>query len=147
MRYFAYGSNMNPERMLGRDVSFHHAAPATLLNFELAFNKVCSASKGEGYANIVNKKGAVTLGVLYDINYAGLRTLDLYEGYPLHYGRRQMYVYVGERKFKTWVYYAQQGMVGKGLKPSPLYLSHLISGAARYLPKEYFDYLRSLECN
>jgi gamma-glutamylcyclotransferase len=146
MKYFAYGSNMNPERMLARDVNFKHAIPARLPDWELTFNKISSLGDGEGYANIKPQSGESCLGVLYDIDRFGLHRLDMYEGYPHHYFRREIGVFVGKRKIKAWVYLAQSAFCEEGLKPSPQYLCHLISGAARYLPRDYFEYLRRIEC-
>lgn len=52
MKYFAYGSNMNKDRMKERKINFTSRQFAKLLCYKLVFNK--KAKDGEfAYANII----------------------------------------------------------------------------------------------
>jgi len=53
MKYFAYGSNMNKDRMTERGINFTSRQFAKLADYKLVFNK--KASKGNyTYSNICN---------------------------------------------------------------------------------------------
>ena len=53
IKYFAYGSNMNPELMRERNINFSLRKRVILRYFRLEFNKIASRNPKEGYANIV----------------------------------------------------------------------------------------------
>jgi gamma-glutamylcyclotransferase len=53
VRYFAYGSNMDPERMRERNITFSQRICAVLKGYRLEFNRVASRNPQEGYANVV----------------------------------------------------------------------------------------------
>ena len=40
LKYFAYGSNMDQQRMISRGVIFSNMKSATLNDYELKFNKI-----------------------------------------------------------------------------------------------------------
>lgn len=74
--YFAYGSNMNPERIRQRLPNARAVGTATVRGWRLAERL---------YADIERVKGGRVHGVLYLITQSELRTLDHYEGYPTVY--------------------------------------------------------------
>jgi len=142
MKYFAYGSNMNPERMKKRGIEFSQRRHATLKAYRLEFNKVASRDPKEGYANIVQFENGIVEGVLYDIEDSDLSKLDRYEGYPDHYKRVEVKVQLDDRQGVEAVsYIAQPDRARYGLMPSRDYLSHLL--AARDVLSE--AYRRKLE--
>ncbi len=143
--YFAYGSNMNPERMRERGVKFKSFRPAKLKGYRLAFNKACYTFPGYGCANVEPDPNGVVEGVLYEV-LEGLESLDSYEGYPRHYGRREVEVETpsGE-KVKAVCYVAQPAFIKEGLKPHPNYLKHLLKACQLgLLSKSYCKKIESL---
>jgi len=78
--YFAYGSNMNPERMMERNVGFSQRRRAILKGLRLKFNKVSEGNHKEGFANIVHDRNELIEGVLNKIMKSDLLKLDLVEG-------------------------------------------------------------------
>lgn len=90
MYYFAYGSNMNANRMLGRDVDIYEMLPGILIGYKLTFNKI-STVDNQGYATIEKSKNNNVEGVIYQISHQGLKRLDLFEGYPTHYIRKILF--------------------------------------------------------
>jgi len=64
MKYFAYGSNMNPERMRQRGIKFSKREHAILEGWKLVFNKIASRNPNKGYANIERKEGSIVKGIL-----------------------------------------------------------------------------------
>lgn len=81
MYYFAYGSNMNEERMTKRGVDFTTRQFGVLKGYRLVFNKKASAGDWT-YANIEIDENDIVEGILYQISEAGIDSLDKFEGYP-----------------------------------------------------------------
>lgn len=144
MKYFAYGSNMNTERMIKRGIRFSERKRAVLKGWKLMFNKMASRP-GEGYANIVEDEREMVEGILYEIPCSDICKLDRYEGYPDHYIRVNVTVKLENgRKAKAVTYIANQDKVRDGLKPSKEYLRHLLKGSD-LLSREYREMLRKIE--
>ena len=142
MKYFAYGSNMNQDRMKEREVEFTKRERATLKGWKLAFNKISSRNHNEGYANIVEDDKEYVEGILYEISEESIRELDKYEGYPNHYIKISVNVILENNEIVNAVtYVANPNQVKHGLKPSKEYLNHLIKGCD-LLSQEYYEKLR-----
>lgn len=65
--YFAYGSNMDFNRLSERKISFEFLGKAILPDYELKFNKIASKKTGIGYANIIIQVGECVEGLLFKI--------------------------------------------------------------------------------
>ena len=90
--YFAYGSNLDPERLRARVPGARLVGAARLRGYALVFASRPAASGfgfdgRPGVANIVPRPGAVVFGALYGLTPAALRDLDLFEGTPHVYRR------------------------------------------------------------
>ena len=143
MRYFAYGSNMNPRRMRQRGIRFSGRKRAILEGWRLEFNKVASRNPEEGYANIVEDEKGVVEGVLYEIPDPDIYKLDKYEGYPDHYIRIGVTVKLENgREVEAVTYVARGDKVRSGLRPSREYIRHLLRGSD-LLSEEYREKLKS----
>ena len=75
--YFAYGSNMNPDRIRERIPGARLVGKAIIKGWKLAERL---------YADIERSRGARVEGVLYLVNETERFRLDSYEGYPHIYG-------------------------------------------------------------
>jgi cation transport regulator ChaC len=138
--YFAYGSNMNPERMRERGAYFKNYMRGILKNYRLKFNKRCYTFKGFGCANVEPAEGEVVEGVLYELEKPreAIEMLDLYEGYPDHYNRLILEIETEKGKFPAVVYIAQPWMIDDRLKPHFKYLVHLLEACRlKLLSDEY----------
>ena len=71
--YFAYGSNLNPERIRQRIPDARPVGRATLKGWRLVERL---------YADIETSRGSRVEGVLYLVTTTELHRLDAYEGYP-----------------------------------------------------------------
>jgi gamma-glutamylcyclotransferase len=138
--YFAYGSNMDIDRMRERNINFTKRLPAILFGYKLTFNKMSSLIR-EGFATIEkgNKFDWVE-GALYEINNMGIFNLDRYEGYPYHYKRVKIKVKCDCEDMIVTTYIATDGTNGYNLKPSQDYLHHLLKGKD-ILSEKYFEKL------
>ncbi len=127
--YFAYGSNMNPSRMRERGVKFLSYKRAVLKDFVLTFDKVCRTFPPSfGCATVRPFKGSVVEGILYEVDFVtAVRRLDLFEGFPDHYGRVFLKVLTSEGKtLSAFLYVARPERIREELKPHPEYLTHLL---------------------
>ena len=145
MYYFAYGSNMDPERMRERLGRLPERKAASLAGWILKFNKIASRNPREGYANIMQQNGAVTEGILYDITDAETGKLDVKEGYPDHYNKVALQVRLGnDTEVRAMTYVAQHDKVNDSLKPSRDYLRHLLADM-EFLSEGYIRKLEAVE--
>ena len=75
--YFAYGSNMNPDRIRERIPGARLVGKSIIKGWKLAERL---------YADIERSRGARVVGVLYLVNETERFRRDSYEGYPHVYG-------------------------------------------------------------
>ncbi len=143
--YFAYGSNMNPERMRARGLPFADYCPARLPGYALAFNKRAHNKSGIGYANIERRVGAEVEGVLYRLESdADLLRMDRYEGTPVRYSREIFAVVAGSETVPAWVYVANPAYIASALRIEQNYINHLLA-AEGLLSPAYQARLRDIE--
>ncbi len=128
--YFAYGSNMDVARMLKRDAPFTRRIKGRVSDHRLVFNKIADDYPGFGFANIIPEQGYDVMGVLYELNEAGLTALDVPEGVTGgHYFRCQMTVLMDDgTSVVATVYLAHPNKVEDGLLPTGSYMGHLYRG-------------------
>lgn len=144
--YFAYGSNMNPERVRQRSMEFNHHQAGSLHNYRLTFNKRSVKHPGSASANVMMHSGAVTEGVVYQLQHPDQITrMDLFEGYPHRYDRLPVRIVCQQGVVEAWVYIANETHVTEGLKPNRWYLDHLLAGK-QFLSNAYLERLESVEC-
>jgi gamma-glutamylcyclotransferase len=147
--YFAYGSNMNPARLLDdrlrpKGVALGLRVGGRLDGWRLAFNKIARAPKGAGAGNIVVAPGNVVHGTLNELPSAGLDVLDVWEGVAVgHYERRTLPAVRADtgEAVEAITYVAL--LVGEGLRPTRDYLGHLLAGRD-LLPADYWERLRAI---
>ena len=149
--YFAYGSNMNAERVRQRHMGFHAVQGGWLADYQLVFNKRSQKHPGAASANVVYRKGSRTEGVVYRLKGADqITVMDPFEGYPARYDRIILPVSIGQSagpgaQEQAWVYMANPAWVTGGLSPARWYLEHLLAGRP-YLSPGYIETLMTTPC-
>lgn len=113
--YFAYGSDMDANRMRERDVNFSWRRRDILKGYRLVFNKRARDNPKAGYANIVPDNECIVEGALYEIDEEGLNKLDKYEGFQKHYIRNEMLVECERKEYLAHVYAANSVWIVNGL--------------------------------
>jgi len=145
--YFAFGSNMDPDRIKLRLKKFPHltklipqAKRVRLPGYRFAFNKF-STIDHTGKANIVNEDKSDVWGVLFRINEETLEILKELEG---GYEDKVLYVFSDDDvKYEAVTFVAKK--IHDGLKPTPKYLKYILNGAIHYkLPPEYIAKIKEL---
>jgi gamma-glutamylcyclotransferase (GGCT)/AIG2-like uncharacterized protein YtfP len=144
--YFAYGSNMNSDRVRQRKMSFESASTGRLLDYSLRFNKRSLKYPGAAAANVVASAKGVTEGVVYRlVEPMQIEKMDPYEGYPVRYRRTALPIITKAGNIDAWVYIANEDHVAEGLAPARWYLNHLLAGRD-YLSDSYFESLSQTKC-
>jgi len=142
--YFAYGSNMNPERMKDRGVIFYSRQRLVLPGYTLKFNKIVSIPNA-GAANIIPDEKGLVEGILYKVTVRGILNLDKYEHYPHEYDRVTLSVpSEGKEYLEIKTYIAHPHKTREDLKPRQLYLDHLLA-AEDLLSENYYNQLKIVE--
>ena len=137
--YFAYGSNMNQQRMIDRKVGFTDRQVAKLDGYKFKLNM----SLGEGFtaANICQTDGEHVYGVLYRCNEKGLSTLDIFEEVDNGlYERRKVFVELSDGTKAEATTYVALVTDDSLHKVSAHYLHHILEGRD-ILPNEYVEWL------
>lgn len=143
--YFAYGSNLDPERMKERTGIIRPEQRAFLPGYRFAFNK--RGTGGAIYANIVPCANSTVWGVLYSCSPEAVQKLDDYEGVAGgHYNQSTVTVHLDNgQHFNSVTYVAGLDFICKEGKPQSEYLEHiLIGGRAHHLPEEYLLEVKQL---
>lgn len=84
--YIAYGSNLNVSQMKQRCPDARIVGTTELRGFELLYK----GSKSGAYLTIEHKKGGVVPVALWEVSAADERRLDIYEGFPDFYYKRDI---------------------------------------------------------
>jgi cation transport regulator ChaC len=142
MLYFAYGSNMDWERITQRDrtPSAQFLLRATLPGYRLAFTRR-SVKQRTGTADVVLCSGGIVWGVVFDIDPADRTTLDAAEGVNSGAYRPEPLTVLAEndatRPLRVLTYVVCQ-KAATHQPPAAWYLNHILKGAIRWnLPAEY----------
>ncbi len=145
--YFAYGSNMDPARLIddrlrrGGVADRPQRVGGRLEGWRLAFNKQARAGAGAG--NIVQAAAGVVYGTLNALPPKGFEILDHWEGVAGgHYERRTVPVVRADTADTVDAITYVALRVGEGLRPTRAYLAHLLAGRD-LLPADYWEKLRA----
>ncbi len=144
--YFAYGSNMNPERVRDRGLQVADIHPARLHGVRLVFDKVSRRYPRTAHANIAHAPGEFVEGVLYRLRSASeILKMDPFEQAPVNYGRDAVLVLCAGRSVPAWTYFANRAVRRQGFRPPRSYLAHLLAGRP-YLTCAYYRRLQGIDC-
>ena len=147
--YFAYGSNMNPDRMKYRGIIWYDSYPGLLENYELVFNKASTRSENiQSFANIKVKNNFFVEGVIYLIDEKYLKVLDKFEGTNKKtpdYLRIKLDIIKDKTEIvPAWMYIANTLLIKEGLKPSKEYMNNLLINKDN-LSKDYISKLENIQ--
>jgi hypothetical protein len=136
---FAYGSNMDPERMQARIRGALPGGRARLSGHRLVMNK--RGRDGSAKANLAADAQGLVWGVLWELSAGQLAVLDRHEG---DYERVTVSVQAGAGAVASAETYVSARLVADAL-PYDWYLGHIVRGArAHGLPEPYVAWLASL---
>jgi gamma-glutamylcyclotransferase len=129
--YFAYGSNLLTPRLTARCPSAKVIGRATATDYRFEFSKV-SHRDGSAKATLRVAPGALTHGVVYEVDLAERDTLDRFEGVGLGYKRPDDIEFLfedgGTVTGSTYIATDPQD----GLRPFDWYLALILAGAREH---------------
>ncbi|MBC6489671.1 gamma-glutamylcyclotransferase family protein [Flavihumibacter stibioxidans] len=147
MLIFAYGSNMNLNRLTQRVPSAVKVCNVFLPGYKLVCNKV-SKKDGSAKANIVktDNLGELVWGVLFYINSNEKPLLDKAEGLGMGYNEDTLtFSDETNNPYVAQVYIADSKTIDNNLLPFDWYKDFIVSGAIQNkLPVEYISQLKSM---
>lgn len=120
--YVAYGSNLNLSQMAARCPSATIYASGVLNNWALVYR----GSKRNAHATIERKQGSIVPILVWEIQPADEYRLDIYEGYPHYYFKKNVMVTIGECKKKAMVYIMDEKQLPG--EPSAFYVETIRQG-------------------
>jgi gamma-glutamylcyclotransferase len=135
--YFAYGSNMDNERLFSRIGSADKFDNGTISGKKLLFNKL--GQDGTGKANLINHDDGVAFGILFRVNESDLIKLDKFE---VGYKRKTLKIKSDNHGHITAISYLADSYTDF-ISPSKEYMNHIINGADD-MSLEYINYLKSI---
>ena len=122
--------------------------PGRLDGWLLSFNKGGEGEDGaQVTANLMEREGCCTLGVVYRLPHECLARLDEFEAVPEHYRREMLWVEPLGRRARqaALVYISQPAWIVEETAPAKSYLDRLLRGARMHrLPRSYLAWLQAL---
>lgn len=119
--YAAYGSNMNILQMKMRCPNSKLLGTGILNDYNLEF-------RGNGVATIVREEGQTVPIVLWEITQNCERCLDVYEGYPRLYIKRDILVNTSKETIKAMAYIMNEPYCEFRSEPSERYYDVIKEG-------------------
>lgn len=121
--YGAYGSNMNIGQMSRRCPNARVIGTGKLLNYRLTFRGI-----NTGVANIEKMQGRTLPIVLWEITPECEKALDIYEGYPRLYVKKDVEVETKDGNIKAMVYVMAEQYEEHPAQPPKYYLDVIWKG-------------------
>lgn len=121
--YGAYGSNMNLKQMSDRCAKAMVVGTGILEGYKLTFR-----GRYKGVANIEPCKGRTVPIVLWEITQDCEKALDLYEGYPSLYIKKEVEVKVKDKLIKAMVYVMTSEYTNMAAAPTEYYFNIIARG-------------------
>lgn len=120
--YIAYGSNLNLAQMAVRCPSARVYAKGVLNNWELVYR----GAERNSHATIKRKSGSTVPVLVWEIQPIDECRLDIYEGYPRYYFKKNIMVDIKGRKKKAMVYIMDERQLPG--RPSASYVETIRQG-------------------
>lgn len=121
--YVAYGSNLDKKQMKYRCPLARPIHSGYLDNWQLIYR----GSKTGAYASIRYKKGCRVPVGIWEITEHDEKFLDMYEGYPIFYQKKNIYVYLEDGSRVKAMAYIMRSDAAPGV-PSKKYMCTILRG-------------------
>lgn len=145
IRYFAYGSNLHPLRLMERVASANLVGVLEISKHTLLFHK--KSTDGSSKCNLLQtgSEADVAYGAIYEIDPGHKRVLDSYEGIGYGYKDDQINLQHQGQNYICFKYTALQSHIVNNLKPYHWYKKLVVLGARNLqFPDSYTDSIKSV---
>lgn len=141
MLYFAYGSNLLEERLKLHVPAARLAGLGSLRGWRRKFQ--LRSRDGSAKCDIVREADSILHGALFEIDPAGRRVLDEWEGLGFMYHEETSTITTDRGSIEAFFYAGNESHIDPHLRPYDWYLASLLAGGRRLgLPA---DELKTLE--
>ena len=146
IKYFAYGSNMHPERLSRRVPSSECIDVASLTGYRLCFHKIGRDQSAKCNILHTGDEADCIYGVIYLIDPEEKTFLDEAEGLGHGYDLANMQIATEQAVHDVFCYLANHQYIDDNLLPFDWY-HQLVVTAARYhgLPESYISAITAIE--
>ncbi len=142
-RYFAYGANIDPERMAARVRGVRAVGPATLDGYQLEFT-IRDRAWGGGVANIRPEQSGRVWGMVWQGPDKAFAVLDTFQGDASSLRRETVSVQTEDGLLEAFTFRVHQ--IANFVRPTALYMSHLRRAMkVQGFPNEAFEALIQAE--
>lgn len=143
--YFAYGSNLHPERLRRRVPSARVLGVTLLAGHEVHFGKRGGDGSGKCTVRATRGDEAQVPGALFSMRPAGQAQLDAAEGPD--YERKSALFELGEERLTGFYYQAKVHALDESLEPFDWYRDLVVAGARFHdFPRAYVEALQRVRC-
>jgi gamma-glutamylcyclotransferase len=140
LKYFAYGSNLHPVRLLRRVPDSQFLCLARVSGYRLCFHKRAKDGSAKADAFYTGQQEHVIHGALYRMPESSREILDRFEGVGFGYQVRQLEVTAGDSRHEAFIYIAQETYIEPELPPYEWYKDLVLLGAAHHgMPEGYVN--------
>lgn len=136
--YYAYGSNLHPERLRARIPSSRFICVTPLSGYQLCFHKRGEDLSAKCNAAFTGEKEHSILGAVYNMRLSEKVLLDEIEGDG--YSAVSVNIKVGNRFLEAFMYAAQEQFIDNQLRPFQWYKDFVHIGALYHqFPGQYIQ--------
>lgn len=146
MKIFAYGSNMNFNRLRARVPSAVKISNVYLPGYILRCNKVSSDGSSKGNVVLNNEPDSKVWGVLFEIDEKDKPALDRAEGLGMGYIEANFKFFDTQNvEHLAQIYLASESHINNDMLPYDWYKEFILSGAINNeLPQEYINTIKNI---
>lgn len=146
LHVFAYGSNLNTQRMRTRVPSAKPIASGYVGHRQLVFHKRSEDGSAKADAVFTAVSTDRLWGVVYRLQSEEKPALDRHEFLGVGYDQEEVNVVVEDGSLTAWMYVARRSAIDPALLPYSWYLDYIIHGANEHqLPDSHIDCLMDFE--
>lgn len=144
--YFAYGSNLHPQRLLERVPAAELVGVSEIRKHRLAFHKQSHDGSGKCNLHHTGSESDMVLGAIYRFPGEHKTTLDRFEGNGSGYIDNPVVLEHRGREHDCFTYFAQHTHIADHVKPYHWYKQLVVLGA-RYLgfPRSYISAIEAVD--
>lgn len=147
MKIFAYGSNLDLDRLRKRTPSAVKVSNASIKGYQFKCNKISNTGSSKGNIVFTNRPEDEVWGVIFEIDDNEKKALDDAEGLGQGYNETKLTVTDTLNQSQlVQVYVADPTAVNDNLLPFDWYKEFIVSGAvSNELPNVYTDNLKVMD--
>ncbi len=145
LKYFAYGSNMYPQRMAERVPSCEFVETASIGGYQLLFHKIGRDGSAKCNMCYTGEVRDVVHGVIYRLPVEERYLLDYAEGLGQGYEQVHLEIEVADDHYGVFSYAAESEYIDDSLQPFDWYRQLVLSSAIIFgFPQHYIDCIKQV---